>query len=89
MSVCEKLNCEIKNYKNITDSCLKTCSQLTTEIVQLKKEIEKVGFNNQNNMNTHIANSSNNNSNGSYLQSHIKVNNSAFRKNSQSYFKKK
>lgn len=88
-SACEKLNNEIKNYKNITDSCLKTCSQLTAEIVQLKKEIEKFGFNNFINTGIGVGNSSNNNSSISFPQSNVRVSNSTSKRNSQSNFKKK
>lgn len=48
ISHCEKIQNEIINYKNVTDSCLKTCSQLTAEIIQLKKELEKYHVNNNN-----------------------------------------
>ena len=44
--ICEKIQNEIKHFKNITDSCLKSCSQLTTEIVGLKKDLEKFNYNN-------------------------------------------
>jgi hypothetical protein len=37
----EKLEKEIKGYKNMIDSCVKTCSQLAEEIMILRKEIEK------------------------------------------------
>jgi chromosome segregation ATPase len=37
----EKLEREIKGYKNMIDSCVKTCSQLAEELMLLKKEIEK------------------------------------------------
>jgi len=88
LSACENLNYEIKSYKNVTDSCLKTCSQLTAEIVQLKKDIEKFGGSNPNNTNN-AGNSVNNNANGSYYQSHIKGSNSGPKRSSQSNFKKK
>jgi hypothetical protein len=41
MQYCEKLENEIKNYKNMTNSCIKTCSQLADEILGLKKSIEQ------------------------------------------------
>lgn len=39
--ICEKLENEIIGYKNMADSCLKTCSELSGEIMYLRKEIEK------------------------------------------------
>ena len=38
---CAKLEKEISNYKHISETCLKNCNQLTTEVVSVKKEIEK------------------------------------------------
>ena len=64
---CEKIQNEIKNYKNITESCMKSCSKLTQEIIELKKEIEKIGKKNNSNSNSNsnckinINNSNNNN----------------------------
>jgi hypothetical protein len=37
----EKLEKDIRSYKNMTDSCIKTCSQLAEELMVLRKEIEK------------------------------------------------
>ncbi len=37
----EKLEKEIKNYKSVTESCVKTCSHLTEELGSLRKGIEK------------------------------------------------
>jgi uncharacterized coiled-coil DUF342 family protein len=37
----EKLEKDIRSYKNMADSCIKTCSQLAEEIMGLRKEIEK------------------------------------------------
>jgi len=88
-SACEKLNNEIKNYKSITDSCLKTCSQLTAEIFQLKKEIEKFGFGNQNSAGSGIGSAGNNSIIGSFSQSQNGGNNFASKKSSSSNFKKK
>ena len=83
--ICEKLQNDIKNYKNVTDSCLKTCSQLTTQIIQLKKDLEKYNYTNANNAP---------NVNSSYINnSYISINNSRLsnslsKKNSQSNIKK-
>jgi hypothetical protein len=41
MIYAEKLESEIKSYKKMIESCVKTCSQLAEEIMTLKKEIEK------------------------------------------------
>lgn len=45
-----KLENEIKSYKKMTESCVKTCSQLAEEIILLKKEISKytIGNNDKN-----------------------------------------
>jgi uncharacterized coiled-coil DUF342 family protein len=45
LSVLEKYENEIKGYKNMTESCLKTCSELSEEIIRLRKEIDKYNFN--------------------------------------------
>jgi len=89
-SLCEKLQIEIKNYKNITDSCLKTCSQLTTEIIQLKKELEKCNYNN-NSGGLNLNSSVNTNNNGNILQNNniSRMINSNPKKISQTNFKKK
>lgn len=39
--LCSKLENEINYYKHMSETCLKNCNQLTTDIVSLKKEIEK------------------------------------------------
>lgn len=85
--MCEKLQNEIKNYKNITDSCLKTCSQLTTQIIQLKKDLEKYNYNN--NTGATNMNSSININNSNISQNNSRISNSIPKKNSQSNFKKK
>ena len=85
-SKCEMLNKDLENYKNIIDSCIKTCSQLTAEIVELKKKIDKLGFNNQNN--SDIGNFSLCFINGSYSETQIKISNS-IKKTSRSTIKKK
>jgi archaellum component FlaC len=38
---CERLENEIQSYKNMTENCVKTCSQLAEELMFLRKEIEK------------------------------------------------
>ena len=37
----DKLEKDIKNYKNMVDTCVKTCSQLAEELMTLRKEINK------------------------------------------------
>lgn len=37
----DKLEKEIKGYKNMAESCVKTCSQLAEEVIILRKEIDK------------------------------------------------
>ena len=39
--LCSKLENEIGYYKHMSETCLNNCNQLTTDIVSLKKEIEK------------------------------------------------
>lgn len=41
----ENLDNEIKYYQNLTKSCQKSSSQLTEEIMSLKKELCKFGIN--------------------------------------------
>jgi len=40
----EMLDQEIKYYQNLTKSCIKSSSQLTEEIMMLKKELSKFGI---------------------------------------------
>ena len=37
----DKIEKEIISYKNMADTCVKTCSQLAEELIFLRKEIEK------------------------------------------------
>jgi hypothetical protein len=80
----EKIQKETKNYKNITDSCMKSCSKLTNEIIELKKEIEKIGLKNisntksSNNIGQIISKKKNNNNNKSGLLSNFTNNNNNF-----------
>jgi chromosome segregation ATPase len=38
----EKIEKEIKNYKYVVDTYVKTCSQLTEELMTLRKEIDRL-----------------------------------------------
>jgi hypothetical protein len=56
----DKIEKEIKSYKNMADTCIKTCSQLAEELIFLRKEIEKYTGSNSG-----VSNASGNNGNNS------------------------
>lgn len=72
--IVEKLENDIKNYKNMTESCVKTCSQLAEEVMTLRKEMDKYSDYTMSSSSTVSTNNYSTQNSGSKIKKQIKTN---------------